>query len=121
MWYLPPCNYNIQIMGKINFKIVFAWVVGILFITAGIYIFWFAFSGSMNDEFFDLYKDHFSAIVGLPAAAFISTFLILLLKVSEKEPLEFTLLSMSFKGVSGEIVLWVFVYLSVAGSIKILW
>ncbi len=32
----------------------------------------------------DLYKDHFSAIVGLPAAAFISTFLILLLKVSEK-------------------------------------
>src|SRR5688572_13345391 len=108
-------------MNRDNFKTVFAWIVGILFITSAIFIFWFAFKGKMNPEFLDLYKSHFSAIVGLPAAAFISTFLILLLKMVEKEPLEFDVLNIKFKGTSGEIVLWVFIYLSIVASIKILW
>ena len=103
------------------FKSVFAWIVAILFIASGIFIFLFAFSGEMNPLYIELYQDHFSAIVGLPAAAFISTFLILLLKITEKEPLEFSVLQVTFKGTSGEIVLWIFMYMVIVSSIKILW
>ncbi|WP_192349035.1 hypothetical protein [Algoriphagus sp. Y33] len=103
------------------FKKVFAWVVAILFIVSGTFVFLFVFKGEINPIYIQLYKDHFSAIVGLPAAAFISTFLILLLKITEKEALEFSVLQVTFKGTSGEIVLWIFIYMTIVSSIKILW
>ena len=74
----------------------------------------------INDEFMPLYKEHFQALVGLPAAAFASTFIILILKITEG-PIEFSGLGFNFKGASGQVVLWVFCYLAIVGSIKLLW
>ncbi|MFZ2898654.1 MAG: hypothetical protein WA004_08535 [Saprospiraceae bacterium] len=108
-------------MERSIYKSFFAWVVGALFVAAGAFIFYFAFYGEFNSIYIDLYKEHFQAIVGLPAAAFMATFLILLLKVVEKEPLEFSMIGVKFKGTSGEIILWVLVYLSIVASIKLLW
>ena len=108
-------------MKYLKFKVIFAWVVGILFIAFGAYLFWMIFIVGINEDFAEIYKTHFTALVGLPTAAFFSTFLILLLKVVEKEPLEFDMLGVKFKGTSGQVVLWVFVFLSIAVAIKILW
>lgn len=108
-------------MKYLKFKVIFAWVVGILFIAFGAYLFWMVFIVGIDEGFVAIYKDHFTALVGLPAAAFFSTFLILLLKAVEKEPLEFEMIGIKFKGTSGQVVLWVFVFLSIAVSIKLLW
>ena len=108
-------------MKYLKFKVIFAWVVGILFVAFGAYLFWMIFIVGINEDFVEIYKTHFTVLVGLPAAAFFSTFLILLLKVVEKEPLEFDMLGVKFKGTSGQVVLWVFVFLAITVSIKILW
>ncbi len=104
-----------------NFKVIFAWVVGILLVTFGAYLFYMVFIVGINKEFIEIYKIHFTALIGLPAAAFLTTFLVLLLKVVEKEPLEFKLIGIEFKGSSGQIVLWIFLYLSIVASIKLMW
>lgn len=108
-------------MKYLKFKTIFAWIVGISFIILGIYLFRMVFITGINEAFLEIYETHFTALVGLPAAAFISTFLILLLQIVKKEPLEFEMIGIRFKGSSGEIVLWVFVYLSIVVSIKLLW
>jgi hypothetical protein len=112
---------NLAGMKSSVFKAIFAWIVGISFVTLGIYLFRMVFITGINEEFLEIYETHFTALVGLPAAAFISTFLILLLQIVKKEPLEFEMIGIKFKGSSGEIVLWVFVYLSIVVSIKLLW
>ena len=74
----------------------------------------------IDNEFLPLYKEHFQALVGLPAAAFAATFIILIFKISEG-PIEFSGLGFQFKGASGQVVLWVFCFLAIVGSIKLLW
>lgn len=108
-------------MKYLKFKTIFAWVVGIAFVIFGIYLFIMVFIDGINEEFLQLYKDHFPALVGLPAAAFLATFIILLLQIVRKQPIEFEVLGLKFKGSSGEVVLWVLVYLSLVVSIKLLW
>lgn len=108
-------------MKYLKFKIIFAWVVGIAFVILGIYLFRMVFIDGINEEFLQLYKTHFTALVGLPAAAFLATFLILLLQIVRKQPIEFEVIGLKFKGTSGEVVLWVLVYLSIVVSIKLLW
>ena len=59
-------------MKYLKFKVIFAWawVVGILFIAFGAYLFWMVFSVGINEDFVEIYKTHFTALVGVPAAAF---------------------------------------------------
>lgn len=108
-------------MRHLNFKTIFAWMIGLSFVILGIYLFRMVFIDGINEEFLELYKAHFTALVGLPAAAFLSTFLILLLPIVRKQPIEFEAIGLKFKGTSGEVVLWVLIFLSIVVSIKLIW
>jgi hypothetical protein len=63
---------------------------------------------------------HFPTIVGLPAAAIASIFIVLVLK-TVAGPMEFKILGMEFKGASGPTAFWVVCFLSICLAIKITW
>jgi len=68
----------------------------------------------------ELALNHFPAVIGLPAAAAASFVVVLLLRNTEG-PIEFEGLGFKFKGASGPVVLWVFVFLAIAAAIRMLW
>ena len=68
----------------------------------------------------DLVVKNFPAIIGLPFA-FIAAFVVVALFRQGSAPIEFTAFGVSFKGASGEIILWVLCFLAVSGSIRMLW
>jgi hypothetical protein len=63
---------------------------------------------------------NFPAIIGLPFA-FIAAFVVVALFRQGSAPIEFTGFGVSFKGASGEIILWILCFLAISGSIRILW
>jgi hypothetical protein len=68
----------------------------------------------------DLVVKNFAAIIGLPFA-FIGAFVVIALFRQGAGPVEFSGFGLTFKGASGEIVLWVLCFLAIAGSIHMLW
>jgi hypothetical protein len=68
----------------------------------------------------DLVVKNFPAIIGLPFA-FIAAFVVVALFRQGSAPIEFTGLGLSFKGASGEIILWILCFLAISGSIRMLW
>ena len=67
-----------------------------------------------------LFRDHFPAIVGLPAISVAAMFLVLILKVTEG-PIEFEGLGFRLKGSAGEVVLWLACFLGMAAALRLLW
>ncbi len=65
-------------------------------------------------------RDHFAATIGLPSAAFAAIFVVIFLEVKSGR-VEFEMWGLKFKGASGEVVLFVFVFTAIAGAIKLLW
>jgi hypothetical protein len=65
-------------------------------------------------------REHFAATIGLPSAALASLFVVLFLEVKSGR-IEFELWGMKFRGASGEVVLFIAVFLSIALAIKMLW
>ena len=63
---------------------------------------------------------HFAAVMGLPAAAFLALCLVIFLEV-KSGPIEFKGFGFEFRGASGEIILWIMTFLSIAVAIKMLW
>jgi hypothetical protein len=68
----------------------------------------------------EIVTSHFAAIVGLPTAAVFSAFLVVVLQQASG-PVKFEGLGFKFEGTSGQVVLWVFCFLSVTVAIKLLW
>jgi hypothetical protein len=64
--------------------------------------------------------EHFPTLVGLPAAAIASIFIVLVLRTIAG-PLEFKVLGMEFKGASGPTAFWVVCFLAISLAIKITW
>ncbi len=64
--------------------------------------------------------DHLRATVGLPIAG-VFAFLIVALFRSTEGQIKFSLVGVTFEGAAGPIVMWVFCFLAIAGSIKMLW
>jgi len=91
----------------------------ILLLIAGVYAY-LIFIAGINPEFLDLYKKNFLVLIGLPLAAIVSLFLVLILEYS-RGPIEFSALGFSFKGASGPLIMWVICFLSTAVAFKILW
>ncbi len=60
------------------------------------------------------------ASIGLPAAAAASYCLVVFLEASSGS-IEFEALGFKFRGASGPIVLWIFVFLAMVFGIKVLW
>ena len=65
-------------------------------------------------------KGHFAATVGLPMAALLAAFIVVALRHREG-PIKFEVLGMKFEGASGQVILWVICFLSIAVAIKLLW
>lgn len=109
-----------------NDKHKFTWqeLIRILFLVltaAGIFIVVYkAFFGNTDIMFQAMLQEHFKAVVGLPAAALTSFFLVLILKQTAG-PIKFKGLSFEFEGTSGEVMLWIACFLSMVYSIDKLW
>ncbi|AXW53397.1 hypothetical protein CJO92_12435 [Ralstonia solanacearum] len=73
-----------------------------------------------DSALYALALDHFAATVGLPAGALAALCIVVFLE-SSSGPIEFEGVGFRFKGASGPIVLWVLVFLSIAGAIKVLY
>jgi len=71
----------------------------------------------LGPEFF---RDHYAAIVGLPAAAAVSFVIVVFLRQADG-PIEFKGLGFEFKGASGQVAMWVICFLAIAGAIKLCW
>ena len=65
-------------------------------------------------------KEHIAATIGLPMAALLSAFIVVALRHSEG-PIKFEGLGMKFEGASGQVILWVICFLSIAAAIRLLW
>ena len=70
--------------------------------------------------FLDIMKQHMAAAIGLPLASIVSLCVVIILEISSG-PIEFEGLGFKFRGASGPVVLWVFCFLTITASIKILW
>jgi hypothetical protein len=68
----------------------------------------------------EVLKDHYAAIVGLPAAASVSFILVVLLRQTDG-PIEFEGLGFKFRGASGQVAMWVICFLAFAVAIKLCW
>lgn len=65
-------------------------------------------------------EEHFAAVIGLPLAALLAAFIVVALRFSEG-PVKFEGLGFKFEGASGQVVLWVFCFLAIAGAIRVMW
>ena len=68
-----------------------------------------------------LVEEHFAAIIGLPMAALASFVIVVFLKQTNEQPIEFEGLGFKFKGPSGEVVLWLMCFIGITLAIKLLW
>lgn len=68
----------------------------------------------------EVVKEHFAATVGLPMAALLAAFVVVALRHSDG-PMKFEGLGLKFEGASGQVMLWVISFLSIAAAIRLLW
>lgn len=73
-----------------------------------------------RDIALEIITEHFAATVGLPFAAIAALVLVIILEASSG-PMEFEALGFRFKGASGQVVLWIAVFLAITLAIKLLW
>ena len=78
------------------------------------------YRGLTDEAWLEVAKAHFAAVVGLPAAAVGSLFLVIVLRISEG-PITVNLGSWSFDGASAPIAFWILCFLAMAYAIKLLW
>jgi len=106
---------------EIKFRKIFLFVAGTLIVILTIIIFWIIVKRGFEDKvWLPIAMQHFPSIVGLPMAAIASLMVVMLLKYTSG-PIEFEILSLKFKGASGQIVFWILCFLSIVLAIKILW
>ena len=72
------------------------------------------------DLIVEIVKNHFAATIGLPMAALLSAFIVVSLRHSDG-PMKFEGLGFKFEGSSGQVVLWIFCFLSITAAIKLVW
>ena len=61
----------------------------------------------------------FNVLIGIPASAMAALLLVIFLRTTDG-PIELEVLGLKFKGASGPIVLWIFVFLAIVLAIKTL-
>jgi len=90
-------------------------------IVAGLGIFvWFLVVDWNTQHFEPIVKEHFAAMVGLPAIAF-GAFILVNLLEQQSGPVKFKGLGFEFDGSSGQIAMWIACFLSMSAALKMLW
>jgi hypothetical protein len=87
---------------------------GAVFLLGGVTTIYF------TDWVLPLAKEHFAATIGLPFAALAALCLVILLEITTGT-IEVKGLGFEFKGAGGPLVMWIFIFLSIASAIKLLW
>jgi hypothetical protein len=104
---------------SVPFRFFWIAVAGTICIS-GVYLYAFFVSSAGFPYGNELLKDHYAAMVGLPAGAAVSFILVVLLRQTEG-PIEFEGLGFKFKGAAGQVAMWVVCFLAFAGAIKLCW
>jgi hypothetical protein len=68
----------------------------------------------------ELLQEHYVFFVGLPFSGFLAYFIVGTLE-SVRGEIEFEAMGIKFKGASGPIIMWVFVFLAIVISIRLVW
>jgi len=98
-------------------------ILGLCIAAVGILItLWSVFiQPTHGSEAAQMVLQHFPALIGLPMAAIAAFVLVSWLSQRSGEGVHFRALGMELSGPTGEVVLWVVCFLSMAGAIKLLW
>jgi hypothetical protein len=73
-----------------------------------------------NTWIIDNLKEHYAATIGLPFAAVAASLIVLVFETKSGE-IKITIWNMKFEGTSGEIIMWVLVFISEGLMIALLW
>jgi len=103
-----------------NNKIVTISAIATVFGSAMLFVLWLVTDWTQS-YWTKLVEEHFAAIIGLPMAALASFVIVVFLKQTSTEKIEFEGLGFKFKGPSGEVVLWLMCFIGIALAIKLLW
>jgi hypothetical protein len=68
-----------------------------------------------------LIKQHYAALIQVPAIGLMSFFGVFLFDVISEQEIEFEVLGFKFRGAAGPIVLWVLVFLAITAATYLLW
>lgn len=102
-------------------QVVMSWIaVGLVTCIAIVFFAIILLRGMQQQAFLKVTQDHFAAIVGLPASAVASLFLVLVLRIAEGK-IEVEIGALKFKGAAAPIVFWLVCFLGMSGAIKLLW
>ena len=92
----------------------FTWIAAILISMFAVIFFGrLTYLGITNGFWQRIFLEHFVAVVGLPAAAIASLFIVIILEASSG--------NIEFKGASDPIIMWVVCFLPIVLAIKALW
>lgn len=103
-----------------TFRFWFTIIASILSVSYFGFLFAFQFFGNVHPDIWTVITSHYAVFIGLPCAVLTSFLLVLILEQTHGE-IKFEFGAVKFEGASGPIILWVFVYLSIITSIKLLW
>ena len=103
-------------------RMMVSWLIMAVLIAFAIYLMYkLAHVHETPGDFWkNLIREQVPVIVGLPMAGLGSLFLTLVLRISTG-PLEFEVGGVKFKGGAAPIVFWLLCFLSISGSIALLW
>lgn len=103
-----------------NNKIATVSAIATVFASALLFILWLVTDWT-QPYWPKLVEEHFAAIIGLPMAALGAFVIVVFLKQTNKEPIEFESIGFKFKGPSGEVVLWLMCFIGITLAIRLLW
>jgi hypothetical protein len=92
-------------------------VIGITFF---LFLFCQQWFGGLNPRLFDQIVEHYAVFLTVPCAGFAALILVVCLDQAYGT-INFSIFELKFEGASGQIILWILVYLSIILSIKLLW
>jgi len=92
-------------------------VIGIFFF---LYLFYQQWYGGLDSRLFDKIVEHYAVFLTVPCAGFAALILVVCLDQAYGT-VNFSIFELRFEGASGQIILWILVYLSIILSIKLLW
>jgi hypothetical protein len=106
---------------KKKLRSTYLFVIIVLTIIITLIIFGYIFYlGIFKKQFDDLIKKHLVTIFGLVTAA-LASFLVVILLEYRSGPIKFDFFKLKFEGSSGEIILWILIFLTFVVSIKLTW
>ena len=83
-------------------------------------MFWLFSRFNYDEQFIGIMDEHMQAVLGVPGSIIVAFVLVSVLE-NVSGPVKFQGLGFKFEGASGPIVMWVLVFLSLVGGMKLLW